>query len=92
MELEVRIIINRHPDEYNDEGYDIELRASTIYKSEVFNIVCGGYAEEVDKAKEKVIKALQSEINYILFLGKKRITVDEVIGVTVETKELDIEE
>lgn len=92
MELEVRIVINRHPDEYNDKGHDIELQASTTYKGEVFSVVSGGYAEGVDKAKEEVVKALQNEINYMLFLNKKRITVDEVIGVTVETKNLDIEE
>lgn len=92
MELEVRIVIGSHPDKHNDEGYDIELKAITEYKGEVFSVVRGGYAEEVDKSKEKVIKALQTEINYMLFLKKKRMTVNEVIGVTIETKDLDIKE
>lgn len=92
MKSEIRIVINRHPDEYNEDGYNIELEASTMYKGELFRVVQGGYADEVEKAKDKVIKALQSEINYMLFLRKKSKTVDEVIGVTVETAELEIEE
>lgn len=91
MKSEVRIVINRHPDEYNEHGYDIELEASTMYKGEVFRVVRGGYAEGVEKAKDKVIKALEDDINYMSFLRKKAKTVDEVIGVTIETAELKIE-
>ena len=92
MKSEIRLVINRHPDEYNEDGYDIELTASTMYKGELFRVTRGGYADEVEKAKDKVIKALQEVINYTLFLRKKAKTVDEVIGVTVEKAELKIKE
>lgn len=90
MKSEVRIVINRHQDKYNDQGYDIELRASTTYKGEIFRVVRGGYAQAVDESKEKVIKALQSEINMALYLRKKAKAVDKVIGVTTETAEIEI--
>lgn len=90
MKSEIRIVINRHPDKYNDQGYDIELRASTTYKGEIFRVVRGGYAQAVDESKEKVIKALQSEINMALYLRKKAKAVDKVIGVTTETTEIEI--
>lgn len=90
MKSEIRIVINRHPDKYNGHGYDIELEASTIYKGEVFRVVRGGYAEGVEKDKDKVIKALEDEINYILFLRKKVKTVERAIGTTIETAELKI--
>lgn len=90
MKSEVRIVINRHPDKYNEQGYDIELEASTMYKEEVFKVVRGGYAQVVDEAKERVIKALQNEINMNLYLRKKAKAVDKVIGITTETAELEI--
>lgn len=90
MKSEVKIVISRHPYAYNEHGYDIELKASTEYKGELFEVSRGGYAESVEKDKTRVINALQNEINYTMFLRNKTATIEEVIGESIEEAELKI--
>ncbi|MDP1465738.1 hypothetical protein, partial [Klebsiella pneumoniae] len=78
MKSDVKIVISRQQNKYNEHGYDIELEASTEYKGELFEVSRGGYAESVEKDKTRVINALQNEINYTMFLRKKTATVEEV--------------
>lgn len=92
MQVAVKFIVERHPDEYNEKGFDIQITASTIYKGECFSIKEGGQAKNVEGYKKEAVRSLEKEINYILFLRKRDLTVEDVLGVSFEAQEIEIKD
>lgn len=87
MEKEIKFTV----EESQQWDSDILVKGATKHNGEIHNVSMYGRVEEIDKIKNRIVKALGRNITTLLEQDKRKKDIADIVGITYENRDVTIE-